>query len=75
MKRVMGLYRTPWFPFFKGKLARIEEMLSYQGKVISVDRDDVAEMADAEGDDDVDAMLGGDDGGETAAEDDGQGIS
>ena len=75
MKRVMGLYRTPWFPFFKGKLARIEEMLSYQGKVISVDREDVAEMADADGDDDIDEMLGGDDGGETAAEDDGQGIS
>ena len=77
MKRVMGLYRTPWFPFYKGKLARIEEMLSYQGKVISVDRDDVAEMADAEGDDDVDAMLGGDDGGDggAGAEDDGQGIS
>ena len=75
MKRVMGLYRTPWFPFFKGKLSRIEEMLSYQGKVISVDREDVAEMADADGDDDVDAMLGGDDGGETSAEDDGHGIS
>ena len=76
MKRVIGLYRTPWFPFFKGKLARIEEMLSYQGKVISVDRDDVAEMADADGDD-VDAMLGGDDGGDggAGAEDDGQGIS
>lgn len=53
MKRVVGLYRTPWFPFFKGKLARIEEMLSYQGKVVSVDRQenlDAAEMSD--GDDD-----------------------
>jgi len=53
MKRVIGLYRTPWFPFFKGKLARIEEMLSYQGKVVSVDRDeklDAAEMADGDGD-------------------------
>ena len=76
MKRVMGLYRTPWFPFFKGKLARIEEMLSYQGKVMSVERDDVAEMADAEGDDDVEAMLGGDEGGGSAgSEDNGQGIS
>ena len=75
MKRVMGLYRTPWFPFFKGKLARIEEMLSYQGKVISVDREDIAEMADADGDDDIDEMLGGDDdGGESSSDDDGQGI-
>lgn len=51
MKRVVGLYRTPWFPFFKGKLARIEEMLSYQGKVVSVDRSDqldAAEMVDAD---------------------------
>ncbi|MDG1875617.1 MAG: hypothetical protein P8J27_17025 [Mariniblastus sp.] len=55
MKRVVGLYRTPWFPFFKGKLARIEEMLSYQGKVVSVDRGDqldAAEMADSDGDSD-----------------------
>jgi hypothetical protein len=53
MKRVVGLYRTPWFPFFKGKLARIEEMLSYQGKVVSVDRNDkldAAEMTDGDGD-------------------------
>ena len=50
MKRVVGLYRTPWFPFFKSKLARIEEMLSYQGKVVSVEaqeRMDAAEIADA----------------------------
>lgn len=50
MKRVVGLYRTPWFPFFKGKLARIEEMLSYQGKVVSVERSDqldAAEMVDS----------------------------
>ena len=55
MKRVIGLYRTPWFPFIKGKLARIEEMLSYQGKVVSVDRGDqldAAEMSDASGDED-----------------------
>ena len=55
MKRVVGLYRTPWFPFFKGKLSRIEEMLSYQGKVVSVDRGDqldAAEMADGDGDGD-----------------------
>ena len=50
MHRVVGLYRTPWFPFFKSKLARIEEMLSYQGKVFSVDSDriDAAEQADAD---------------------------
>ena len=51
MNRVIGLYRTPWFPFFKSKLARIEEMLSYQGKVFSVDaqdRVDMAEQADAD---------------------------
>ena len=31
MKRVMGLYRVPWFPFFRGKLSRIEEMLTRLG--------------------------------------------
>ncbi len=46
MKRVVGLYRTPWFPFFKGKLARIEEMLSYQGKVVSVERNDQVDAVD-----------------------------
>lgn len=53
MKRVIGLYRTPWFPFFRGKLARIDEMLSYQGKVVSVERSDqidAADMADGDGD-------------------------
>jgi len=57
MKRVVGLYRTPWFPFFKGKLSRIEEMLSYQGKVVSVDKNDqydAAEMADNDDDGDAD---------------------
>ncbi len=64
MKRVIGLYRTPWFPFFKSKLARIEEMLSYQGKVLSVEAHDVADLAeqmDTEGDDD-DLISGEDDG-------------
>jgi len=59
MKRVIGLYRTPWFPFFKGKLARIEEMLSYQGKVVSIDRDDkldAAEMTDNDGQDQDDIL-------------------
>jgi len=45
MKRVVGLYRIPWFPFFKGKLARIEEILSYQGKVSSVSAQDRIDMA------------------------------
>tara|TARA_B110000495_G_scaffold30984_1_gene23730 strand:- start:1028 stop:2041 length:1014 start_codon:yes stop_codon:yes gene_type:complete len=57
MKRVVGLYRTPWFPFNKGKLARIDEMLSFQGKVVSVDRADqldAAEMVDSDDGDDVD---------------------
>ncbi len=53
MKRVIGLYRTPLFPFFKGKLARIDEMLSYQGKVVSVERSDQIDAADmADGDSD-----------------------
>lgn len=62
MKRVIGLYRTPWFPFFKGKLARIEEMLSYQGKVVSVEAHDVADLAeqmDTEGDVDADDYTSG----------------
>ncbi len=67
MKRVMGLYRTPWFPFYKGKLARIEEMLSYQGKVVSIDRGEIAEMADSDHDD----ILDGEDGAETGEEDGG----
>ena len=46
MTRVVGLYRTPIFPFFRGKLARIEEMLSYQGKVVSVDTQERAELAE-----------------------------
>jgi hypothetical protein len=46
MKRVIGLYRTPIFPFFRGKLSRIEEILSYQGKVVSVERQDAIDAAD-----------------------------
>lgn len=51
MDRVIGLYRVPFFPFFRGKLSRIEEILSYQGKVVSVEKqeaNDVAEQMDAE---------------------------
>lgn len=47
MKRVMGLYRSPLTPWRKGKLARIEEMLSFQGKVLSVDPAERAELAEA----------------------------
>lgn len=56
MKRVIGLYRTPLFPFFRGKLARIEELLSYQGKVVSVEKQDAidaADMADAADEDQI----------------------
>ena len=59
MSRVIGLYRTPWFPFMSGKLKRIEEMLSYQGKVVSVDQQDkidMADMADSEFDDHDDIL-------------------
>ena len=42
-------------------------MLSYQGKVVSIDRGDVAEMADVDHDD----ILDGDDGAETGEEDGG----
>lgn len=47
MKRVIGLYRTPILPFWKGKLARIDEMLSYQGKVLSVNTDERVELSEA----------------------------
>lgn len=56
MDRVIGLYPTIWFPFFKSKLSRIEEMLSYQGKVVSVDKQDrldAAEAADGADDDEL----------------------
>ncbi len=55
MRRVVGLYRAPMFPFLRGKLSRIDELLSYHGKVISVDaanaQDLVAAEDDAEHDD------------------------
>jgi hypothetical protein len=46
MDRVIGLYRIPIFPFFRGKLSRIEEMLSYQGKVVSVETQEAADAAE-----------------------------
>ncbi len=70
MNRVIGLYRTPWFPFFKSKLARIEEMLSYQGKVVSVDKQDRLDMAEASDAADADDVYGDDvDGGATEEDD------
>jgi hypothetical protein len=73
MKRVIGLYRIPWFPFFRGKLARIEEMLSYQGKVVSVERQEMVDAADQVDDDDYgdDAHVGGE--GEYGGSDEEQG--
>lgn len=59
MKRVIGLYWSPFAPWRKGKLARIEEMLSYQGKVLAVDveqRNELAEAADADGELDEDSF-------------------
>ena len=57
MNRVIGLYRTPWFPLFKSKLARVEEMLNSQsvGGTSMQDRVDMAEQMDAA------EMDGGDD--------------
>lgn len=72
MSRVIGLYRTPWFPFYKSKLARIEEMLSYQGKVVSVDKQDRLDMAEAADDADDDDMYDDDSDG---MDDDGTGES
>jgi hypothetical protein len=62
MDRVIGLYRIPFFPFFRGKLSRIEELLSYQGKVVSVGHQeaaaDAADQMEAESEESVAA--GGD---------------
>jgi hypothetical protein len=46
MKRVVGLYRIPWFPFIKGKLSRIEELLNFQelGSAGNTSRNDKIEM-------------------------------
>ncbi|MGB0714596.1 MAG: hypothetical protein ACPGXK_01880 [Phycisphaerae bacterium] len=69
LDRVVNLYRIPWFPFFRGKHARVLDILSYSGKVTTVPADRAelmaaeaaAEMADHEDDfvsDDHDADLG-----------------
>lgn len=60
MKRVMGLYWSPLTFWRRGKLARIEEMLSYQGKVLSVDPSERSELAEA-----ADLMESGDEVFET----------
>lgn len=57
MKRVVGLYRSPLTPWRKGKLARIEEMLSFQGKVLSIDPNERTELAEAADDMDDDTFL------------------
>lgn len=71
MDRVIGLYPTIWFPFFKSKLSRIEEMLSYQGKVISVDKQDRLDAAEAADDSDDDELY--DDEGSEMEMDEGAG--
>jgi hypothetical protein len=77
MKRVVGLYRTPLFPFFRGKLSRIEDILSYQGKVISVDQQDAvdaAELADsAAANEEEDEVAAGGDGMDSAPPDEPKG--
>ena len=74
MKRVFGLYRIPIFPFFKSKLARIEEMLTYQGKVLAVDPRERAEMIndlDTDEDAELDQSAGEDDASEVEGADEG----
>ncbi len=78
MKRVIGLYRTPIFPFVRGKHSRIEEMLSFQGKVISVEHQDAvdaAEMSDAATDnqDEEDEIAAGGDGMDSIPQDEPKG--
>lgn len=48
MKRVIGLYRPPMFPFFRGKLARVEELLSSQTGQLYIPTERRAELSDAE---------------------------
>jgi hypothetical protein len=51
MRRVMGLYRPPLFPFVRGKLSRIDELLSYHGKVVTVDAVEQTDLITSEEDD------------------------
>lgn len=55
MKRVIGLYRIPIFPFYRGKLAQIEEMLKQQGKSYSVEEQQGVAAASEQADMDVEA--------------------
>ena len=51
MNRVIGLYRTPWFPFFPSKLSKIEALLNSSSAGGNYqERLDAAEMSDSEGD-------------------------
>jgi len=68
MKRVVGLYRSPLTPWRKGKLARIEEMLSFQGKVLSIDSSERTELAEAA--DNMDADMDADMDDDSFLEDD-----
>jgi hypothetical protein len=69
MKRVVGLYRIPWFPFFPSKLSRIQALLNYQGGVSTsaTHRQDLVDMASHDetlrGDNDDFGDLGDNDGG------------
>lgn len=73
LQRVVHLYRIPWFPFTRGKHARLLEMLSYSGKVTTVpaDRQEMLAAEDAGdlGDYDDDDLTLDDDGSDG---DDGQ---
>ena len=50
MKRVIGLYRIPLVFWKQPLIKRIDEMLSYQGKVLAVDPDERIDMAEAAAD-------------------------
>ncbi|MEM9412790.1 MAG: hypothetical protein AAGA30_16885, partial [Planctomycetota bacterium] len=66
MDRVVGLYRFPFFPFTKGKLDRIEELLSYQGKVVSVEAQEIADAAEQmEAESEESVAAGGEEGGDS----------
>jgi hypothetical protein len=64
MKRVVCLYRIPWFPFFRGKLSRIEELLNYQNEAgsessnVRRDRIDMASQDEAQRNEDDFGDLG-----------------
>ncbi len=51
MRRMIGLYRPPLFPFVRGKLSRIEEMLSFHGHVVALEPAEQADLVMSEDDD------------------------